>query len=70
MVGLVGDSATEASLDNLREQNPGPARNIAVGAVEQVKSRIFSAGAALLVGIAATLWSASSLLAASCAPRA
>lgn len=59
-VGLVGDSATDALLDNLQEQDPGPGRAIAIDVVEEVQNRSFSAGLALFVGVVGALWSASS----------
>jgi membrane protein len=59
-VGLLGDSATDALRDNLRDQDPGPGRAIALDAVDEVDSGTTSAGIALLAGIIGALWSASS----------
>lgn len=59
-VGLLGDSATDVLRDNLRDQDPGPGRAIALDAVDEVDSGTTSAGIALLAGIIGALWSASS----------
>ncbi len=59
IVGLVGDSATQSLLDNLAELGPGPATDIVSGAIREVSSSQGAAGVALIVGLAAALWSAS-----------
>ena len=59
IVGLAGDSATQSLLDNLAELGPGPATDIVSGAIREVSSSQGAAGVALIVGLAAALWSAS-----------
>jgi len=59
VLGLAGDSATQALLDNLNSLGPGPANDIVTGAIKQIASNQGTAGVALVVGLAAALWSAS-----------
>jgi membrane protein len=59
IIGLVGPSATQPLLDNLKVLAPGPANDILSGAVKQVANGRGSAGVAFIVGIALALWSAS-----------
>lgn len=59
IIGLVGPSATQPLLDNLRVLAPGPANDILSGAVKQVANGRGSAGLAFVVGILLALWSAS-----------
>jgi membrane protein len=59
IVGLIGPSATQPILDNLRVLTPGPANDILSGAVKQVAEARGSASVALVAGIAVALWSAS-----------
>lgn len=59
IIGLIGPSATQPVLDNLRVLAPGPANDILSGAVEQVANGRGSAGFAFVLGIALALWSAS-----------
>lgn len=58
-VGLAGDSVIDDLVSNLKQQDPGPAREIALEAIEEVRSGAFSAGVALTIGIAGALWTAS-----------
>jgi membrane protein len=59
IVGLAGESATQSLLDNLAELGPGPATDIVSGAIKEVSSSRGAAGVALIIGLAAALWSAS-----------
>jgi membrane protein len=59
IVGLAGESATQSLLDNLAELGPGPATDIVSGAIKEVSSSQGAAGVALIIGLAAALWSAS-----------
>jgi membrane protein len=59
IIGLIGPSATQPILDNLKALAPGPANDILSGAVKQVANGRGSAGVAFIVGIAAAIWSAS-----------
>jgi membrane protein len=64
VLGLIGESATQPLLDNLRELTPGPARDIVTGAIENLQSSQGSAGVLFVIGIGAALWSASGYVAA------
>jgi membrane protein len=64
VLGLIGDSATDPLLDNIRDLAPGPARDIATNAIENLQSSRGSAGLLFVIGIAAALWSASGYVAA------
>ena len=59
ILGLVGDSATDALLDNIGAVAPGPAKDIVTSAIENITANQTSAGFALAFGIAGALWSAS-----------
>ncbi|MBN1528070.1 MAG: YihY/virulence factor BrkB family protein [Thermoleophilaceae bacterium] len=64
VLGLIGESATDPLLDNIRELAPGPARDIATNAIENLQSSRGSAGLVFVIGVAAALWSASGYVAA------
>jgi membrane protein len=59
ILGLAGDSATQALLDNIQELGPGPAQDIVSGAIREISGSQGAAGVALILGLAAALWSAS-----------
>jgi membrane protein len=59
IIGLIGPSATQPILDNLRHLTPGPANEILSGAVRQVADSRGGASAAFIVGILVAIWSAS-----------
>jgi membrane protein len=59
ILGLAGDSATRSLLDNLDQLGPGPAQDVVSGAIREISGRQGTAGVALIVGLAAALWSAS-----------
>jgi membrane protein len=58
-VGLIGDSATNALIDNLRELAPGPARDTVTTAVENLQRSQGAAGVLFFLSLAGALWSAS-----------
>ena len=64
ILGLAGDSATQSVLDNLDELGPGPATDIVSGAIREISSSQGTAGIALVIGLAAALWSASGYIGA------
>ena len=64
VVGLVGDSATQALLDNLNTVAPGPAKDILTSAIQNIASKPGAAGVAFVVGLALALNSASGYIAA------
>jgi membrane protein len=59
IIGLIGPSATQPILDNLKTLTPGPANDILSGAVKQVAGSRGGASVAFFVGIALAIWSAS-----------
>jgi membrane protein len=64
LLGLAGESATDELLDNISELAPGPARDILVSAVENLRGSTESASVLLFVGLGVALWSASGYVAA------
>jgi membrane protein len=64
ILGLAGDSATHSVLHNLDQLGPGPAQNIVGDAIREISGHRSAAGVALIVGLAAALWSASGYLGA------
>jgi membrane protein len=64
VLGLVGESTTQSLIDNVEQAAPGPARDIAVSAIENLQKSQGSAGVLFVVGLAAALWSASGYVAA------
>lgn len=62
LLGVAGESATDEVLANLTTVAPGPGREIATSAVENLQGG--GAGIALIVGLAAALWSASGYVSA------
>jgi membrane protein len=59
ILGLIGEDATQPLLDNLGEVAPGQAQQIATTALESVQQNQGASGIALIIGLAAALWSAS-----------
>jgi membrane protein len=59
ILGLAGDSATNAVLDNINELGPGPAQDIVSGAIKEIAASQGTAGVAFVIGLVAALWSAS-----------
>src|SRR5213076_708741 len=59
VLGLVGQSATQPLLDNLKTVAPGPAQQIFTSAIQNLNSAQGTAGVMAIVAIAAALWSAS-----------
>jgi membrane protein len=59
IIGLIGPSATQPLLDNLKTLTPGPANDILSGAVKQIASNRGGASVAFVAGIALAIWSAS-----------
>jgi membrane protein len=64
VLGLIGESATDPLLENLKELAPGPARDIVTSAIENLQSSPGSAGLLFVIGVGAALWSASGYVAA------
>lgn len=63
ILGLIGRSATDPLIDNLRQITPGPARDIVVTTVENLERSQGAAGVLFVVGLVVALWSASRYIA-------
>ena len=64
ILGLAGHSATQPLLENVRAFAPGAATDIITSAIENLRASRGAAGVALIVGLAAALWSASGYIGA------
>jgi len=64
VVGLVGDEATQPLYDNVAQLAPGPARDLVLGAIDELQQRQGTAGLAFVVGLVGGLWAASGYVAA------
>jgi membrane protein len=64
ILGLIGDSATQPLIDNLREVAPSPAREVFTGALRNLQKGQGAAGLLFVVGLAGAVWSASGYVAA------
>ncbi len=63
LLGVIGDSATQPLLDNLKDVAPGPAKDIFTSAIENLQRSSGAAGVLFVVGLAGALWSASGYVA-------
>lgn len=59
LLGLLGPDATKSVVDSLSVLGPGEARDLLVGAIENVQSSNAIAGPLAVVGLVTALWSAS-----------
>ncbi|MEU4805644.1 YihY/virulence factor BrkB family protein [Actinosynnema sp. NPDC023587] len=64
LLGLLGPDATKALIDSLDVLGPGEARDLVVGAIEDLQSSKAIAGPLAIVGLVTALWSASGYLGA------
>lgn len=64
IVGLLGAGTTDALIANVREAAPGPAQDIVVPAIENLRANQGAAGVLLIVGILVALFSASGYISA------
>jgi membrane protein len=64
ILGLVGDSATQPLIDNVGKLAPGPAKDIATSAIQNLQKGQGAAGILFIVGLGGALWSASGYVAA------
>jgi membrane protein len=64
ILGLVGQSATQPLIDNLRSLAPGPAQEILTNGIRNLQQTRGAAGVLFVVGLAIALWSASGYVAA------
>ncbi|CAL9322034.1 YihY/virulence factor BrkB family protein [Streptomyces sp. SudanB182_2057] len=64
LLGVTGESATDAVLSNIRKLAPGSARDIITRAVEQLRDNAGVGSVMAVVGIVLAVWSASGYVAA------
>ncbi|MEV0678524.1 YihY/virulence factor BrkB family protein [Actinosynnema sp. NPDC050436] len=64
LLGLLGPEATRTLVDSLDALGPGEARDLVVGAIENLQSSKAVAGPLAIVGLVTALWSASGYLGA------
>jgi membrane protein len=64
ILGLVGPSATQPLIDNLKTLAPGPATQIATDAIRNIQDSQKTAGVMTIVGVMLALWSASNYIGA------
>ena len=69
ILGLAGQSATQPLLENVRAFSPGAATDIITHAIENLQRSRGAATFALVVGLAAALWSPPATSVPSFAPR-
>src|SRR3954462_11992061 len=64
VLGVIGPSATQPLLDNLSTVAPGPAKDILTNVLTSLQSNKGGSTVALIIGIAAAIWSASGYISA------
>jgi membrane protein len=64
ILGVIGPSATQPLLDNLSTVAPGPAKDILTNALKGLESSQGASTLALIIGLAAAIWSASGYIGA------
>ena len=64
VLGLVGHSATQPLIENLRKVAPGPAKSIFTSAIQGIQKSHGAAGVIFIASVAGALWSASAYVAA------
>src|SRR4051795_6458603 len=58
LLGVIGPSATQPLLDNLSTVAPGPAKDILTNVLTSLQSNQGGSTIALIIGLAAAIWSA------------
>src|SRR3954468_6122664 len=64
VLGVIGPSATQPLLDNLSSVAPGPAKDILTNVLTSLESNQGGSMVALIIGLAAAIWSASGYIGA------
>jgi membrane protein len=59
VLGLIGQSATDALLDNLEEVAPGPAQEIVTNAIKNLQGAGSASGIAFVIGLGGAIWASS-----------
>jgi membrane protein len=63
LIGLAGESATDALLENLEEVAPGPAQEIFSNAITNLQGASGASTVALIIGLASAIWASSGYVA-------
>jgi membrane protein len=63
VIGLLGESATDALLENLAEVAPGPAQEIFSNAITNLQGAGAASGVAFVIGIVGAIWASSGYVA-------
>jgi YihY family inner membrane protein len=64
LLGLAGQSTTDALIDNVGQATPGSVRQVVITSIRELQTGRNTAGITAVIGIAAALWSASGYIAA------
>src|ERR1700754_2917311 len=64
LLGVIGPSATQPLLDNLSSVAPGPAKDILTQSLQSMEANQGGSTVALIIGLAAAIWSASGYIGA------
>jgi membrane protein len=59
ILGLIGESATNALIENLEDVAPGPAQEIVTNAIRNLEGAGSASGIALVIGLAGAIWASS-----------
>ena len=59
VLGLIGQSATDALIENLEDVAPGPAQEIVTNAIRNLEGAGSASGIAFVIGLAGAIWAAS-----------
>jgi membrane protein len=59
VLGLIGDSATNALIENIEDVAPGPAQEIVTNALKNLQSAGAASGFAFVIGLGGAIWAAS-----------
>jgi membrane protein len=63
LIGLAGESATDALLENLEEVAPGPAQEIFSNAIRNLQGASGASAVALVIGLGSAVWASSGYVA-------
>jgi membrane protein len=59
VIGLIGESATDALIENLEDVAPGPAQEIFTNAIRNLEGAGGASGVALVIGLGGAIWASS-----------
>jgi membrane protein len=59
VLGLIGDSATNALIENIQDVAPGPAQEIVTNALKNLQGSGAASGFAFVIGVGGAIWAAS-----------